>query len=153
MSTPPPPLPITWRPYRARIVSLAVAAVVIVVVVVVAVILPSAGGRPWPLFDRLGIVAIGAAVAGFLWRQSAVHLSADESGLHVVNLFRSRRLEWAEVVAVTMREGDPWLVLDLSDGQTLSVMGIQSTDGARARKAGRELRALVAARTRTERND
>jgi hypothetical protein len=148
-----PPLPITWRPHKARIVSLAVAAVVMTVVIVVAAILPSGGARPWPLLDRLGIVAIGALVAGFLWRQSAVHISADERGLHVVNLFRSRRLEWAEVVAVSLREGDPWLVLDLSDGETLPVMGIQGTDGQRARRAGSELRALVAARTRTERND
>jgi hypothetical protein len=153
--TPPalPPLPVTWRPRKARVVSLAVAATVMAVVIVVAAILPSGGARPWPLLDRLGLVAIGALVAGFLWRQSAVHITADERGLRVVNLFRSRRLEWAEVVAVTLHDGDPWLMLDLSDGETLPVMGIQSTDGARARQAGRELRALVAARTTTERND
>ena len=34
--------------------------------------------------------------------------------------------------------------LDLSDGTTLSMIGIQGSDGARARRAVRELRALVA---------
>jgi len=147
------PLPATWRPYKARIVSICVAALVMALVIVIAAILPSGGARPWPLLDRLGVVAVGGLVAGFLCRQAAVRISADDRGLHVVNLLRSRRLDWAEVVAVTLREGDPWLTLDLSDGQTLAVMGIQSTDGPRAWQAAREVRALVAAHTGTERDD
>jgi hypothetical protein len=153
LSPPLPTLPKTWRPRRARIVAFAIAAVVMVALIVVAILLPSGGGRPFGLLDRIGIVAVGAVVAGFLVREGLVRLIADERGLYVVNLFRRRRLEWAEVIAVSLRPGDPWLLLDLADGETLAVMGIQSTDGPPAQVAAREVAALVADRTRTERND
>jgi hypothetical protein len=157
MTTPAPPklpaLPKTWRPRRARIVAFAIAVVVMVVLVVVAILLPSGGGRPFGLFDRIGIVAVGAVVAGFLVRQGSVRLIADEHGLDVVNLFRRRRLEWAEVLGVSLRPGDPWLLLDLSDGETLAAMGIQASDGPAAAVAAREVAALVADRSRTPRDD
>jgi hypothetical protein len=38
-------------------------------------------------------------------------------------------------------------VLDLADGTSLPAMGIQGSDGARARTAVRELRALLARST------
>ena len=50
----------------------------------------------------------------------------------MVNGYRSRRFEWNEVVAVTLRPGSPWAVLDLADGTTVPAMGIQGSDGARA---------------------
>jgi hypothetical protein len=71
----------------------------------------------------------------------------------VVNLFRARTLEWAEVIQVNLRSGDPWVLLDLSDGDTLAAMGIQANDGQRAQRAAQELRRLVAAHSLTERDD
>jgi hypothetical protein len=79
--------------------------------------------------------------AGFALARSRVVARAD--GLLVVNGYRARRFEWAEVVAVTLRPGSPWAVLDLSDGTTVAAMGIQGSDGARARAAVRQLRVLV----------
>jgi len=151
-SGPQPLLPKTWRPRRARIVAFTIAGIVMVVLIVVAILLPSGGGRPFGLPDRIGIVAVGAVVAGFLVRQGLVRLDADERGLYVVNLFRKRRLEWPEVVAVSLRTGDPWLLLDLADGETLAVMGIQSSDGPTALAAAREVAALVADRSRADRD-
>jgi hypothetical protein len=69
---------------------------------------------------------------------------ARREGLLVVNGFRSRELEWAEVIAVHLPPGAPWVVFDLADGTTASAMGIQGSDGARAQAAVRELRALIA---------
>ena len=43
--------------------------------------------------------------------------------------------------------------LDLDDGETLPVLAIQGSNGSQALRAVAELRALVAAQTRTERND
>jgi len=146
-----PALPRTWRPRRARIVAFAIAVVVMAVVVGVAVLLPSGGGRPFGLADRIGIVTVGALVAGVLVRQGLVRLTADERGLYVVNLFRKRRLDWAEVEAVSLRRGDPWLTLHLTDGETLAVMGIQSTDGRLAQTNAREVAALVAEHRRNAR--
>ena len=59
-------------------------------------------------------------------------LVAREDGLTVVNGYRTRGFEWNEVVAVTLRPGSPWAVLDLTDGTSVPAMGIQGSDGARA---------------------
>ena len=65
----------------------------------------------------------------------------------VVNGYRKRELDWAEVVAVNMPPGAPWAVLDLADGTSTPAMGIQGSDGARARTAVRELRSVLAERS------
>ena len=65
--------------------------------------------------------------------------------LVVVNGYRRHEYEWAQIVAVRLPPGAPWVILDLADGTTASVMGIQGSDGDRARTAVRELRSLVAA--------
>ncbi|MDX6359370.1 MAG: hypothetical protein QOH37_2424, partial [Nocardioidaceae bacterium] len=49
--------------------------------------------------------------------------------------------------------GAPWAAMDLSDGTTIPVMGIQGSDGDRAVAAVREFRRVLAERTRTDRDD
>ena len=46
---------------------------------------------------------------------------------------------------MSLRPGSPWAVLDLNDGTTRSAMGIQGSDGSRAVRQARQLRALVEA--------
>ena len=58
---------------------------------------------------------------------------ARQDGLTVVNGPRPAA-EWNEVVAVSLRPGSPWAVLDLGDGTTVPALGIQASDG-RARPA------------------
>jgi hypothetical protein len=65
--------------------------------------------------------------------------------LVVVNGYRRHEYEWPQIVAAHLPPGAPWVTLDLADGETASVMGIQGSDGDRARAALRELKALVAA--------
>ncbi|MDQ4008421.1 MAG: PH domain-containing protein, partial [Actinomycetota bacterium] len=77
----------------------------------------------------------------------------DDSGLRVVNVFKARRLEWAQVVQVRLNPGDPWAVLDIDDGTTVKAMAIQGSDGGRARRATDELRLLVEEHSRTPRDD
>lgn len=141
MST--PALPHTWRPRRARIFCYAVAALLMLVLTVVAIILPDDGARPWGLTSRLGVVAVGIPMAAFLHRHANVRITATEGGLEVVNLFRRHRLQWGEVLAVRLHRGDPWVYLDLSDGETIAAMGIQNSDGDAAPAAARELARLV----------
>jgi Bacterial PH domain len=62
-------------------------------------------------------------------------------------------IDWAEIVEVNLREGDPWVYLDLADGSVLPAMGLQAADGEHCRTMARELRTLVRARTQTSRND
>ena len=95
-------------------------------------------------FDWLGFLVIALLVGWFLSRLATVAAFPDEDGLLVRNLLLSRRLEWAEIVEVRFAGGDPWALLDLSDGDTLAVMGIQRADGALGRAEADRLATLVA---------
>ncbi|MBT2394124.1 MULTISPECIES: PH domain-containing protein [Streptomyces] len=137
-----PALPVTFRPTRTRIVLLTVGAVMFAVITAVALLLEklSAGERSSFVFTAL----VFFGVLALLSRPKAV---ADEDGVTVVNLTRTRRLEWAEILRVNLRPGDPWVFLDLSDGTSLPVLGIQpGIAKAQAISDARALRALVESR-------
>jgi hypothetical protein len=119
------------------------AAVLAVAIVITMVTLAIVIAAPFSLADRVGLVLFGLAVAGLLAMLGRCRISADTEGLTLVNPGRTRRLEWAEVLGVAMGDGEPWPTLDLADGSTVSAMGIQRSDGARARQALAELRSLV----------
>ena len=68
---------------------------------------------------------------------------ATAEALVVVNGYRRHRYAWEQVVHVHLGAGAPWATLDLADGRNVAVMAIQGSDGARARVAVRELRALL----------
>jgi len=134
-----PALPVVWRPHRGRLVTHGFAAVVLAVVVVLAIVLP----HNFQLADRIGFLVVGACVSGVLYLLGRVRLRADADGLTVVNVLRTTELEWAEVLGATLNVGDPWVMLDLDDGETMPAMGIQAADGERARTAVVQLRELI----------
>ncbi|WP_331272230.1 PH domain-containing protein [Motilibacter aurantiacus] len=121
-------------PYALAVVVAAVFALLVV------------GLSDWPALDRFLVAVVGAAIVWFLHRLADVRVVADQQGLLVANILRGRRLEWAEVLGVTLRPADPWLVLDVSDGSTVAAMGVQGSDGAYAVEQARQLAHLVAAR-------
>lgn len=137
-----------FRPRLARAVTLVLAVVVLGLTAAIIVALPNAG-----LPDVVGFALVGLLIAWFCWRQATVVARADDAGLTVRNLMLTRRLEWAEIVAVRFGDGRPWVQLDLADGDTLAVMGIQRADGERAEREARRLATLVAEHTRTSRDD
>lgn len=112
-----------FAPRRARLVALSLAVGIMVLMVVLSFVVREA---EW--LDRFATIGLGALIAGFLYRQATVRAVPSPTGLYVRNLFLNRQLEWAEIVAVRLGD-DPWVRLDLSDGDTLSVMGIQRSDG------------------------
>lgn len=72
---------------------------------------------------------------------------ADGDGLTVRNGLRAHRLRWSEVAAIRYRDGDPWAYAELVAGhasgrERLMLLGVQQTDGARAREAVAALRRL-----------
>jgi Bacterial PH domain len=149
----PPELPVTWRPRRGRRVAYAIAVLVVLTMGGLALALPGQGAGAFGQVDRALLFALGLAVATGLCILARPRVDADASGVTVVNLFHSRRLEWAEIVEVRLASGDPWVMLDLSDGGTLAAMGIQAADGERGRRQAAELAVLVDRHTRTERDD
>ncbi|CAM5646248.1 PH domain-containing protein OS=Streptomyces alboniger OX=132473 GN=CP975_05325 PE=4 SV=1 [Streptomyces alboniger] len=115
-----PQLPVTFRPRRTRTVLLSAGAAMFAVLTVIAFLLP--GLSPG---ERTSFVFTGALLFGVLVLLARPRVVADESGVRVVNIATSRRLEWAEIVQVTLRPGDPWVFLNLSDGTSLPALGIQ----------------------------
>jgi hypothetical protein len=133
-----PRLPVTFRPTRTRIVLLSVGVAMFAVLTVIALLLELGVG------ERISFIFTGALFLGVLALLSRPHVTADEDGVTVVNLTRTRRLEWAEILTVNLRVGDPWVFLDLADGTSLPAMGIQP--GIAKQQAIRDastLRALV----------
>ncbi|GAA4666057.1 PH domain-containing protein [Streptomyces chumphonensis] len=115
-----PGLPVTFRPRRSRVVLLAVGVAMLVTLTVIALILDRLAAG-----ERASFIATGLLALAVMWLLARPHVTADADGVTVVNLTRSRRLEWAEIVAVNLRSGDPWVYLDLADGTSLPAMGIQ----------------------------
>lgn len=115
-----PALPVTFRPKRTRAVLITVGVALFAVLTVVALLLPATSPG-----ERISFVVTGLLFLGVLLLLSRPHVTADEGGVTVVNLTTTRRLEWAEVLRVNLRQGDPWVSLDLADGTSLAAMGIQ----------------------------
>jgi hypothetical protein len=135
-----PSLPVTWLPRRSRAVAYTVAAVLVAGAVVFAVLLPA---PRFQLPDRVGVVVFACGLAWLLHMIGRCRVVADERGVTLVNAFRVRRYEWAELIDVSMGVGDPWPHLDLADGSSVAVMGIQGSEKERAQRAIAELRALI----------
>ncbi|MFE5513804.1 MULTISPECIES: PH domain-containing protein [unclassified Streptomyces] len=130
-----PALPVTFRPGRTRAVLLTVGIAMFATVTLVAMLLERLGPG-----ERASFVFTAALFLGVLVLLSRPKVVADDEGVTVVNITRSRRLAWAEILRVNLRSGDPWVFLDLSDGTSLPVLGIQP--GIAREAAVRDARAL-----------
>ena len=104
-------------------------------------------------FELITLVAFFVAVLVVLFAVYRSSATADEDGLTVVNGYRTHRYRWAEIVRVSLSPNRPWALIDLADGETMSVLAIQGSDGERAVRSARELAAVLAQQTRTTRND
>ncbi|MCW2817671.1 MAG: hypothetical protein JWR42_458 [Marmoricola sp.] len=143
----PPELPHTWRPFGVRVAIWVLGGLLVVLLVAVWIGLGDDVRSQFTLFQRATLVLMGVLL--FLTYNSLVRskVIATAEGLTVVNGYRRRTFEWSQVIAVHLRRGAPWGSLDLSDGTSISLIGVQGSDGDRARRAVREIRATIAART------
>ncbi|MFF3206989.1 PH domain-containing protein [Streptomyces sp. NPDC002962] len=138
-----PNLPVTFRPGRTRVVLLTAGVVILLVISAVAMLLEQLGPG-----ERLSFILTGALIFWVLAQLARVRVVADDSGVTVVNIASRRRLDWAEIVQVNLRPGDPWVFLNLSDGTSLPALGIQpGIDKQQAIADARTLRTLAEARS------
>jgi hypothetical protein len=103
-------------------------------------------------FQRITLLGFFVAVIAVLYGLFRTSARATEAGLVVVNGYRRHDLEWGQIVRLSLTPNRPWALMDLDDGTTLAVMAIQSADGARATRSAKELAAVIARRTRTDRD-
>ncbi|MCX5365159.1 PH domain-containing protein [Streptomyces sp. NBC_00124] len=137
-----PTLPVTFRPGRTRAVLLTAAVALFVVITAIALLLEKLGPG-----ERLSFIFTAALLAGVLALLARVKVVADDSGVTVVNIAGKRHLDWAEIVQVNLRPGDPWVFLNLTDGTSLPALGIQPGIAKQQAIAdARALRSLVESR-------
>ena len=136
-------LPQTFRPVGVRVAIYVAATLLVLVVVVTWLAFPAEIQDQFTWSQRFTIIGLGLMLYAGGYALARSRLVAREDGLTIVNGFRTRRYEWNEVLAVTLRPGSPWAVLDITDGTTVPAMGIQGSDGARAQAQVRRLRHLV----------
>lgn len=142
-----------FRPRAARYVATGAAVAFVAGMTFLAMTVPPKLTVTHLWVDRAGYGLLAAAVAWFLLRQAGVRAVPDENGLTVRNLVYTRRLAWQEIVSVRFGPDRPWVQLDLADGRTLAVMGIQRADGDLAAAEAKRLATLVARFSATERDD
>ena len=137
-------LPVTFRPLGVRIAINAAGGLLLVVTLAMWFALPDNIRDQFSVAQIVTVLGLGAMmyVGGYALARSRVVARAE--GLTVVNGYKTRRFEWNEVLAVQLRAGSPWAMLDLSDGTSVAAMGIQGSDGPRAVQQVHEVRALVA---------
>ena len=138
-----PAMPVTFRPVRTRMVLLTVGSLLVATFTAVAFTMPD---PHWTATDRTFMITVGVLMFALLALLSRPKAIATRAGLTVINLTTKRCLEWPQVLGVNLRAGDPWVYLDLADGTSLAVMGIQPGAGkARAIRDAGSLRALAEA--------
>ena len=138
-------LPHTWRPFGVRIAG-SIAGVGLLAICVVAWFAfdPSTRAKFTP-FQRGTLVALGLLMFACGHALARSRVVAEAQRLVVVNGYRRHEYEWPEVITISLPRGAPWAVLDLADGSSQAVMGIQGSDGDRALRAVRELRQILRA--------
>lgn len=149
----PVTLPHTWRPFGARLMGTVAGGMTLALVITVWIAWGPDVRARFTGFQR-GTLVFLILLAGAVWfALMRSRVTATATGITVVNGYRRRELEWAEVVGINLRRGAPWAGLDLSDGTSISAVAIQGSDGQRAVDAVRELRRLLAENSPTERDD
>lgn len=150
---PPVALPHTFRPLGVRIMAYVLGVLLVATAAVVWFAFPEETRAEFSIFQRVTILAIalGIAAGGHAMVRSRVVVTQE--GVTVVNGYKVHRYEWNQVLAISLKAGAPWAVLDLSDGTSSSAMGIQGSDGRRAVVQVHQIRELIATQSPTDRDD
>lgn len=138
-----PALPHTWRPLGVRLAGVVFGGMLLVVCAVAWFSFDAETRAKFTTFQRGTLLFLGALFFSVGYAMARSRVVARDDRLVVVNGYRRHEYEWAEVLAVHMPPGAPWAVLDLADGTSQPAMGIQGSDGGRARRAVAELRLLI----------
>ncbi len=143
-----PPLPHTWRPFGVRMAGAVLGAMLVAVVVAAYLGLDAHERSKFTGFEQATLVFIALLAIACWYAVMRNRVTATERGLTVVNGYRRRDFEWAQVLGISLGRSAPWAGMDLSDGTSISVVAIQGADGPRADAAVRQIRALISERSR-----
>jgi hypothetical protein len=128
-----------YRPFGARLVVVVMAVTLVGAVTFLWAAMPAEVRAQFSWPQRITILFFFAAILLALWGMFRTSLTISDSGLVITNIFKVRSYDWAQVLAISLHRGDPWAVLDLSDGTSVVAMAIQGSDGARTNGILREI--------------
>jgi hypothetical protein len=120
-----------YRPFGARLVVVVMAVTLVGAVTFLWAAMPAEVRAQFSWPQRITILFFFAAILLALWGMFRTSVTISDSGLVITNIFKVRSYDWAQVLAISLHRGDPWAVLDLSDGTSVVAMAIQGSDGAR----------------------
>lgn len=138
-----PRLPHSWKPLGVRLTVWVLGTLLLLLFGGVWIALGADHRSQFTLFQRGTLIFLLLMLFGTWNALVRSQVKASEERLTVVNGYRTRTYEWSQVIGVSLRRGAPWASLDLSDGTTISMIGVQGSDGERARRAVREIRATI----------
>jgi hypothetical protein len=141
--TRPVSLPHTWRPLGVRIAAVGLFGMLGLVVAFAWASFDAETRAAFTAFQMGTLIALGLLALSLGYALARSRVVAEPDRLVVVNGYRRREFEYAEVIDAHLPPGAPWVTLDLADGTAVSAMGIQGSDGARAQTALRELRVVL----------
>lgn len=133
-----------YRPVGALVVACVSAVSLVAITVLIGFALPAPARRDFTVAQGVTLVLVLGVTLAVLYGIGRTRVRTDAAGLHIVNGFRRYELSWPEAVTVSLGRGAPWAVLDTTAGDSVQLMGIQRSDGARAIRAVREVRAGIA---------
>ncbi|MFT4084891.1 MAG: PH domain-containing protein [Nocardioides sp.] len=139
-----PQMPHTWRPLGPRVMATALVIALAVVCAMSWIGFDDETRAKFTVFEKATLGFFGLLILVLVHALTRSRVVARTDGLVVVNGYRRRDLDWAQVVAVNFPPGAPWVNLDLADGTNIPVMGVQASDGGRARTAARQLASIAA---------
>jgi hypothetical protein len=152
-SVPAVELPHTWRPFGTRFAGTIFGGGLFILTIGVWIAFGAETRAKFTFFQELTMVAMGLIAFAVWFGLMRCRITATSSGVTIVNGYRRRDFEWSQVVGMNLRRGAPWAGMDLSDGTSISVIALQSSDGKRATDAVRAIRRLIASQTRDLPND
>ncbi|GAA3831048.1 PH domain-containing protein [Nocardioides panacisoli] len=141
------PLPRTWRPFGPRLAAVGFGGLLVGAFLALWFTFPPETRAQFSVLQRVTVIFFILVGVALLYALARSRVTATEAAVVVVNGYRKRSFEWAEVVAIRMPPGAPWPTADIADGSTVSLLGIQGSDGVRALTAVAEVRALLDARS------
>jgi hypothetical protein len=135
--------PVTFRPRRVRFVAIPAAIGLVALFVVIAILLRNTPtGAYFEVSDQIAMAVVGVLLACGVLLLTRPRVRAQAEWIEVRNLLGATRYAWADVRGLSFPDGSAWARLELPADEYVSIMAVQSADGARAVTAMRALRSL-----------
>src|SRR5690554_4697088 len=111
-----PSLYAPFRPRMTRVAGAGIGGLLAVSGIVLWLTSPGAPGAGYDVLNTTGLVVLLGLALALVWRHATVHALVTPEGIRVRNLVHTTVLAWDQIEGVRFGSGQPWVSLDLTDG-------------------------------------